>query len=65
MAAIDTSALIVRDAAAHLAKRGNWASHEAGVIVVFAIVFVVAVGLIGLWLHKRLLARKAAKSQQK
>lgn len=58
MAAIDTTALIARDVA-HLAKR-NWASKEAGVIVVFCIVFVVAVGLISLWLYKTISARKAA-----
>ncbi|CAK7202776.1 hypothetical protein SEUCBS139899_005503 [Sporothrix eucalyptigena] len=64
MAAIDTTALIARDVSS-LAKRGNWASHEAGVIVVFAIVFVVGVGLVGLWLHKLISARKAAKASQK
>ncbi|KAJ6439394.1 MFS monocarboxylate transporter [Purpureocillium lavendulum] len=56
-----------------LAKRGNWASQEAGVIVVFCIVFIdranrnrirnrtVAVGLISLWIHKLLKKRKAAR----
>ncbi|CAK7223451.1 hypothetical protein SCUCBS95973_005184 [Sporothrix curviconia] len=62
MAAIDT-ALIAREASV-LAKR-NWAGREAGVIVVFCIVFVVAVGLIALWLHKLITARKAAKASQK
>ncbi|KAH6674420.1 hypothetical protein B0J14DRAFT_653716 [Halenospora varia] len=57
MAAIST--LAIRDTVSHLAKRGNWASHEAGVIVVFCIVFVVAAGLIGLFLT-RLIKRKAA-----
>ncbi|EFX03979.1 hypothetical protein CMQ_907 [Grosmannia clavigera kw1407] len=60
MAAINT-ALLARSEFAQLAKRTNWAGHEAGVIVVFCIVFVVAVGLIGLFIHKKLAARKAAK----
>ncbi|CAK7228436.1 hypothetical protein SBRCBS47491_006905 [Sporothrix bragantina] len=63
MAAIDT-ALIAREAS-NLAKRSNWASREAGVIVVFCIIFVVGVGLVGLWLHKLISARKVAKASQK
>ncbi len=62
MAAIDTTALLARDVAS-IAKRSNWAGKEAGVIVVFCIVFVVGVGLIALWIHKLLAARKAAKPQ--
>ncbi|TVY17469.1 hypothetical protein LARI1_G004341 [Lachnellula arida] len=31
-------------------RRKNWAAREAGVIVVFCIVFLVATGLIGLFL---------------
>ncbi|OAA68509.1 hypothetical protein SPI_00704 [Niveomyces insectorum RCEF 264] len=62
MAAIDTTALLSREAA-HLAKRSNWAGREAGVVVVFCIVFVVGVGLIGLFVHKKLAARKAAKPE--
>ncbi|KAL1902847.1 hypothetical protein Sste5346_000758 [Sporothrix stenoceras] len=67
MAAIRSAALIAarEEAVAHLAKRSNWASREAGVIVVFAIVFVVGVGLVGLWIHKLVSARKAAKASQK
>ena len=37
------------------------AKQEAGVVVVFAIVFIVACGLIGLWISKCLSARKAKK----
>jgi len=59
MPAIST-ALLARDAASHLAKR-NWAKQEAGVIVVFCIVFVVGVSLTGLFIHKKMAARKAAK----
>jgi len=56
--------LVARDQFAQLLAReeGNWAKQEAGVIVVFCIVFLVAVGLIGLFIHKKLAARKAAKA---
>ncbi|CAK7243517.1 MAG: hypothetical protein STHCBS139747_005042 [Sporothrix thermara] len=60
MAAIDT-ALIAREASL-LAKRSNWAGHEAGVIVVFCIVFIVGCGLLGLWIHKCVSSRKAKKA---
>lgn len=57
------SAVVTRDTLSQLAKRSdNWASREAGVVVVFCIVFVVAVGLIGLFISKKLAARKAAKA---
>ncbi|KAK3373327.1 hypothetical protein B0T24DRAFT_678773 [Lasiosphaeria ovina] len=46
------TALVARDSMSHLAKRENWASQEAGVIVVFAIVFVVAVGLASLFISR-------------
>ena len=55
--------LMVSEAYSTIAKRSNWAGREAGVIVVFAIVFVVAVGLSALFIHKKLAARKAAKAQ--
>jgi len=62
MPAIEKSSLVAREVFAALAKREkNWAAREPGVIVVFAIVFVVAVGLISLFIHKKLAARKAAK----
>ncbi len=57
MAAISNT-LAVRDA--HIYKR-NWAKQEAGVIVVFCIVFIVAVGLIGLYTSRWLSRRKAAR----
>nr|XP_036584951.1 uncharacterized protein CTRU02_04920 [Colletotrichum truncatum]KAF6794719.1 hypothetical protein CTRU02_04920 [Colletotrichum truncatum] len=53
------NSIVVRDAVHQLAKR-NWASQEAGVIVVFCIVFLVACGLIGLWIS-RLISRRKAK----
>jgi heme/copper-type cytochrome/quinol oxidase subunit 2 len=61
MAAISTlQTLQLRDAAHQLAKR-NWAGQEAGVIVVFCIVFVVAVGLTFLCVTRYLARRKAAR----
>ena len=63
MAAISTlQTLQLRDTAHQLAKR-NWAGQEAGVIVVFCIVFVVAVGLLYLCVSKYLSGRKAARPQ--
>ncbi|KAI0156813.1 hypothetical protein GGR57DRAFT_71446 [Xylariaceae sp. FL1272] len=55
------NAVVARDTMNQLAKRENWAQKEAGVIVVFAIVFVVGVGLIGLWISKCIAKRKANK----
>ena len=84
MAAINT-ALIAREATEAMnvfAKRKSWPAKNAGVMVVFCIVFVgtasrtalshcvastnslsflVAAGLIGLWISKVLARRKAAK----
>ncbi|KAL3959601.1 hypothetical protein ACCO45_004718 [Purpureocillium lilacinum] len=59
MAAIDTS--LAGPQTLNLLAKRNWASQEAGVIVVFCIVFIVAVGLISLWIHKILKRRKAAR----
>ncbi|KAM7196480.1 hypothetical protein V8F33_006197 [Rhypophila sp. PSN 637] len=54
--------LVARDSFSHLIKREeNWAKQEAGVIVVFCIVFIVGVGLISLFIYKKLAARKARK----
>ncbi|KAK9417950.1 putative Cytochrome b5 [Seiridium unicorne] len=61
MPAINT-AIVARDSFSSIAKRQNWAAKEAGVVVVFCIVFVVAVGLIGLFIHKKVAARKARKA---
>ncbi|KAF2266395.1 hypothetical protein CC78DRAFT_531787 [Lojkania enalia] len=62
MAAVDMS-LVARSevAAHHLMKRGNWASREPGVILVFAILGAVGILLIGLFIQKRLSARRASK----
>ncbi len=50
--------------AKELTKRATareWTSHNAGVMVVFVIVFVIAVGLIALFVSKKLAQRKAAR----
>ena len=43
-------------------KRKNWAGKNAGVVLVFCIVFVIALGLIILFLYRRILARRAART---
>ncbi|KAI0005641.1 hypothetical protein F4779DRAFT_47824 [Xylariaceae sp. FL0662B] len=45
-----------------IVPRENWAQQEAGVIVVFCIVFVVGVGLLGLWISKFVAKRRAKKA---
>jgi hypothetical protein len=67
MPAINTRAVVLNDAISHIAKRSNWAGHEAGVIVVFCIVFIVAVALTGLFISKKVKAkreRNAAKASR-
>lgn len=51
----DTNLLIKR------INNDNWAGHNPGVVLVFCIVFIVAVGLISLFVYRRLLARRAAR----
>jgi hypothetical protein len=63
MAALDLS-LVRRDAQAavhQLVKRRSWAAREAGVIVVFCVVFIVVAGLISLFIYRKLLARRARR----
>ncbi|RKU45739.1 hypothetical protein DL546_008117 [Coniochaeta pulveracea] len=60
MPAVNT--VVAREALSTIAKRSNWAGREAGVVVVFCIVFIVAVGLVGLFISKRISARKANKA---
>lgn len=55
--------LVARDTMSHLAKRSNWAQREAGVIVVFAIVFIVLVGVIGLFISRRVSSARARRQQ--
>jgi len=59
MASIST--LQLRSEMHMLAKRRNWASHEAGVILVFCIVFIIAVGLLGLCISRALTRRRERK----
>ncbi|KAI1184019.1 hypothetical protein F5B17DRAFT_433999 [Nemania serpens] len=61
MPAMNT-AIVARDTLHQLARRENWAQQEAGVIVVFAIVFVVGVGLVGLFISKLVKKRNAKKA---
>ncbi len=61
MAAISLP-VVARDSFSQLARRSNWAGENAGVMVVFCIVFVVAVGLISLFIYKKLKARKDKSS---
>ncbi|APA11619.1 hypothetical protein SS1G_05070 [Sclerotinia sclerotiorum 1980 UF-70] len=48
----------IREATQHLVRRKNWAAREPGVIVVFCVVFIVAVGLIGLQLSRWITRRR-------
>ncbi|OCK82449.1 hypothetical protein K432DRAFT_293200 [Lepidopterella palustris CBS 459.81] len=60
MAAIDTS-LIARSQVEFLTKRsGNWAHKNPGVILVFCIIGAIAILLSGLFIQKKLVARKNA-----
>ncbi|KAI9810515.1 MAG: hypothetical protein M1826_003535 [Phylliscum demangeonii] len=73
MAAIDSS-LVARSTASSLLhtlllarstppkKNNNWAGRNAGVVLVFAIVFVIVMGLILLFVYRKLLARRAARA---
>jgi len=60
MAAIST--LLAREAVHPIIKRNNWAGHEAGVIVVFCVVFIVAVGLIGLFVSRQIKSRRTSRT---
>ncbi|KAK4226504.1 hypothetical protein QBC38DRAFT_456168 [Podospora fimiseda] len=42
----------------HIARRSNWAAENVGVMVVFCIVGTVALGLIVLFAHKKIVARR-------
>jgi hypothetical protein len=58
MAAISLP-IVARDTVVEIAKRGtDWPKKNAGVMVVFCVVFVVAVGLLALIIYKKMLARK-------
>ncbi|KAF2842844.1 hypothetical protein M501DRAFT_993614 [Patellaria atrata CBS 101060] len=54
--------LRAEEAVHQLVRRKNFAQREPGIILVFAIVGAVAILLIGLFVHKKLSARKAARA---
>jgi len=58
MPAILANTVALNGAVSHIAKRENWARKEAGVVVVFCIIFVVAVGLLSILISKKMKARK-------
>jgi hypothetical protein len=61
MAAFDYSLIARSDAQLNqLMKRKNWAAKEPGVILVFCIVGALAILLIGIFLMKKVAARRAA-----
>jgi len=62
MPAVDIKSLALRDASRLLSKR-NWASEEPGVIVVLCIVFILAAGTAGYYIHKWFAKRRAAKQE--
>ena len=64
MAIYDRSG-IVHDPHPHhtlVRRKSNWASHNVGVTLVFCIVFIIASGLIGLFLYRKMLARRARRA---
>jgi hypothetical protein len=60
MPAISNS-IVARDAVAQLAKRENWAQQEPGVITVLVIVGVVGIGLLSLFISRKISAHRATK----
>ncbi|KAI1808114.1 hypothetical protein F4811DRAFT_335989 [Daldinia bambusicola] len=57
-----SNAVVARDTLNHIVRRQNWAQQEPGVIVVFCIVFIVGVGLVGLFISKAIAKRRAKKA---
>ncbi|KKF97084.1 hypothetical protein CFIMG_005873RA [Ceratocystis fimbriata CBS 114723] len=56
------NSVVAREAVSHLVKRRkNWAHRQPGVILVFCIVFIIGVGLLSLFVHRKLKARKERK----
>lgn len=45
--------------------RSNWVGKNAGIVVVFCIVFVIAAGLIGLFLYRKVAARVARRADHR
>ena len=65
MAAIDMSLIARSEEQLHqlLRRKKNWAAREPGVILVFCIVFTIALLLISLFAYRKFQARRAAKQQ--
>lgn len=59
----ETVHLLLKRADLHqlVKRKKNWAAKNPGVIVVFCIVFLVAVGIIALFAYRRWLKQKANK----
>jgi len=63
MAAINTALIARSEEQLHqLLKRKNWAAKEPGVILVFCIVAAVVILLTGLFLMRKVQARRAARA---
>jgi len=43
-------------------KRKNWAAKEPGVVLVFCIIGAIVILLTGLFIQKKIMARKAARA---
>jgi hypothetical protein len=63
MAALDFAVLHSNQVLHQLVKRKNWANKHPGVILVFCIVATVVILLFGLFLQRKLAARRAAKAE--
>jgi hypothetical protein len=46
----------------YISRRSNWAGHEAGVIVVFCVVFIVVTGVLGVFIGRAISRRKINRS---
>ncbi|KAJ6086357.1 hypothetical protein N7486_010638 [Penicillium sp. IBT 16267x] len=46
-----------------IAKRRNWASKNPGVVLVFCIIFLVGLGILSLFVYRRVLQKKAEKEK--
>ncbi|KAL2840772.1 hypothetical protein BJY01DRAFT_218102 [Aspergillus pseudoustus] len=58
MPAIDSLAIATQR---HVLERRNWASENPGPILVFCIVFIVAMGVILLFLYRKWMAGRASR----
>ncbi|KAF2142175.1 uncharacterized protein K452DRAFT_287394 [Aplosporella prunicola CBS 121167] len=56
-------ALLARAPHHQLVKRKNWAAREPGVVLVFCIVFIVALLLVSLFIQRKLTARRELREK--